>query len=410
VIDHVGNLSQLPRLQFDGVIHMTELTMNISKHIIDDSVKLHLKTIEMLNKHNKKHQHVFPFMNEKTKEQMSSMIRGYGYDKWIIINEYIKFKFIPNGHVSGSASIILEVKDGYDIKRLLFGGDTSCDRYMPYTKKLDLSDKNYKFTDIVLESTYGDNYVKPKSVDEMIEQLHDNIVETCIDKNGKYLLPVFSFARSTNVMLYLKKTFEKYPELKKIKIYAMSPLMCKIHREISLGEEFYDDEWRSEMDLFNWSQITMISEFKDVERIINKDESMIILASSGMSTHGVNNLVLPTILKSRKNKVSFTGFLADGTEGSLIINNKQKQIITYRDGIKETIIIRAKTDMFTGLSSHASGIEIIESLSTVEKKKVKNIIVQHGDDSQCLGFAKMLGKSFPNAKVTIPKLGQSIVL
>jgi len=392
---------------------MTELALKISEHLLSDSIKLHLKSVELMNKSKKKHQEVFPYMNLKTKDEILSRVQAYGYDRWIILNENIKFQFIGNGHVPSSSAIILEIRDGYEVRRIFISGDTSGgeNRPIPFTKKLSLLDKKWVFTDYILESTYGDNLIKPKTIDDMIEQLHENIQETCIEKRGKYLLPVFSFARSTNLILYLKKTFEKYPEFSKIPIYAMSPLLCKCHATIGESDEFYDDIWKDEMDLFKWENVSMISDFKDVEAILKKNEVCIILSSAGMGLNGFNSIVIPSIIQGRKNHVSFTGYLAEGTEGHLIINKKQKTVTNYIDGVKETVYIRAKTSNISGLSSHCSGQELVDIMNKIEKKRVRNIILQHGDKNQCDGFKKLLLTTFKSdVNIHIPRIGEKIKL
>jgi len=390
---------------------MTDLALKITEHLLEDSIKLHLKSIESLNKHRKNGNEIIPFMNLNTKDRVLSMVQAYGFERWIIINNNIKFQFISNGHVPSSSSIILEIRDEYEVRRIFISGDTSGARDIPFTKKLDLMRKRWVFTDYILESTYGGNYIKPKTIEDMVEQLHTNIQETCIEKKAKYLLPVFSFARSTNLLLYIKKTIEKYPEFKNIPIYAMSPLMCKCHQSIGESDEFYDDIWKDEMDLFKWNNVTMVSDFKYVESILKKSEPCIILSSAGMGTNGFNSVVIPAIISGKKNHVSFTGYLSEGTEGYKIINKQQKTITSYIDGEKKTINVKATTSNISGLSSHCSGKEMCDIISKLEKKKVKNIILQHGDFDQCDKFRKLLRREFDeHISIHIPRSGEKIKL
>ena len=403
-LDHTMNLCQLPRLNFNGKIYCTSLTLELMEHITLDGINIHEKTAEYLNKSQKSHSQIVPYMNMRTRDEMLSRVRGYGYDEWIIINDNIRFKFIGTGHISGASSIIIEIQDGYEKETIFISGDTSCGRDIPFTKKLDLLDKKYKFTILQLESTYADNYVPQKSEDEVVDELYKIIKNTCLNKGGVALIPAFSLARSTNLFYYIRKTYEKYPDLNEIRVFGISPLMNKCHNSIGVNEEFYDDKWKDEMDLFTWSKLTMITEYSDMIRIYNSKEPCVIVASSGMSTNGMNSFLLPKIIAVKKNSVSFTGYLAEGTEGYKIVNKQQKTISSMIDGKKYTAYVKANVSNISGLSSHASGIEIIKELRNIEKKKVKHIILVHGDKDRCESFKKLLKEEYDNVQIHIPDL------
>lgn len=408
-LDHCMNLCQVPNLGFDGIIYSTALTQEIMEHITLDGIKIHAKTAEYLSKQSKGQ--VYPYMDMRSRENMLEMVRGYDYERWVEINEHIRFKFISNGHVSGSASIVIEVRDGYDRECIFISGDTSCGREMPFTKALDLADKKYSFTIMQLESTYADNYVPQKSIDEIIDELYNIVNSTCHLRKGVSLIPAFSFARSTNLFSYLKRMYEQHPELNAYRIYGISPLMYKCHKSIGQNAEFYDEKWINEMDLFDWKQITMITEYTDVVKIVESGEPCVIVSSSGMGVNGMNGFILPKIVSGRKNSVSFTGYLAPGTEGYKLINKQQKTISSYIDGKKYTAHVRAELKNISGLSSHASGQEIIDEILKTEKKKVRNIILVHGDEERCNAFKCMLENVYDrHVGIHVPRIGQSIKL
>ena len=137
------------------------------------------------------------------------------------------------------------------------------------------------------------------------------------------------------------------------------------------------------------------------------------LASSGMGDMGVNAMLLPEILKGRKNTVVFCGYCAENTTGHKILVGKQKTITSNVDGVKEKVYIRSNVENLTGLSSHASGKEIIESLLTAEKKKLKHVIIVHGDEKgdRITGLRDMVDKAYKGAvAIHIPREGQKIKL
>lgn len=406
-LDHTMNLCQLSRLDFDGTIYTTDMTLKLMEHITLDGINIHNKNVEYLNKISKKG-HVYPYMDLRSRENMLSRVRAYGYEQWIQLEDGIRVKFIPNGHISGSASIVIEVQDGYEKESILYMSDTSVKRNIPFTKELDL--RGYKFNTAIIESTYGSVYIPERPEEQIIEDLYRIIKSTCLEKNGDVMIPSFALSRSTNIALYLKKVYEKYPELNEIPIYMASPLMVKCHKTISTGFEFYDDKWKDNEDLFSWDRINYISEYDDLMRVSRKQEACIWISSSGMADKGYNSFLTSHIVKRRNNTMVFVGYCADGTVGRKILDGKQKTLTSNIDGEKVTVYIRANIENLTGLSSHACGCEILDELSKSEKKKLRNIIIVHGDKDRANGLSEIAKRKFPNANIFIPKSNKWVKL
>jgi|GEM_PF-883111 len=407
-LDHIMNLCQVQRLDFDGNIYMTDMTLKLCEHITEDGIKIHDKTVEYLSKSVKKG-NITPYMNMRSRDYFLSRVRAYGYEKWIVINDNIKFKFMASGHISGSSMIYLEVQDGYEKQTILYTGDTSCNREIPFTMKPSI--KGMKINHLITESTYSHVHIEQRTEDVIVEDLHRLIKSTCIEKKGDLLIPSFAMARSTNLAYYLKKTYEKYPELNPIQIYMASPLMNKCHNTLGSDSDFYDEKWKDEMDLFEWGKISQLSEFKDVMAVSRRSEPKVWISSSGMADKGINSYLVSEIVKSRKNTIVFVGYCAEGTTGRKLIEGKQKTITSNIDGEKKTVAIRARVENLTGMSSHASGKEIVETLETAEKKKLKTVIAVHGDKDRTESMCELFQNKYKqNLNTYAPRIGQSIKL
>lgn len=406
-LDHIQNLCQVQRLDFDGIIYMTEPTLELAEHITLDGIKIHDKTVEYLSKISKRK--VIPYMNLRSREYFLNRVHAYGYNRWIQINENIKFKFLEAGHISGGSMILIEVHDGYEKETILYTGDTSCGRSVPFTAIPNI--EKLKINHVITESTYAHVNIPQRKEETIIEDLYRMIKSSCKDKGGKLLLPSFAMARSTNIAYYMKKTYDKYPELNDVPIYMASPLMNKCHKTISNYFSFYDDNWSEYKDLFSWKNISNLSEFKDVETISKRNEPQVWISSSGMADKGVNSYLVSEIVKSRKNTICFVGYCAEGTTGHKLINGNQKTITSSIDGEKKTVIIRAKVENLTGMSSHASGDEIVEMLRTAEQKKLKTVIAVHGDKDRTESMCELFQNKYKQKLNTYsPRIGQSIKL
>jgi metallo-beta-lactamase family protein len=409
-LDHVQNLCQLPVMDFNGKIYMTELTLKLMEHITLDGINIHMKTVEYLNKSNrKKGEKIYPYMDLRSRENMLSRVQSYGYEKWIQLEDGIKVKFKPNGHISGSSSVVIEVCDGYEKETILYMSDTSCKREIPFVSKIDI--KKDKYSIAIVESTYGHVHIPERTEDTMVEDLYRIIKSTCIEKNGDVLIPSFALSRSTNLAYFIKKAYAKYPELTSIPIYMASPLMNKCHKTIGENAEFYDQKWKDEMDLFSWRGITPITEYKELLRIIKNPQGSVYISSSGMLDAGYNTLLTSEIIKGRKNCVAMVGYCAEGTTGRKLLDGKQQTLTSNIDGEKVTVNIRAKIENLQGLSSHASGKEVVAELITAEKKKMKHVIIVHGDKERAEGLAALVDDAYSSkVSIHIPTEGKRIKL
>ena len=403
--DHIMNFCQLLRLGYQGNVYMTDLTLQLTEHITEDGIKIHEKPVEYLNKQKKIKRKIEPYMNERSRQYFLDSVKAYGFYKWVTLTDEIRFKFIPSGHISGASMIYIEVSNEYNTETILFTGDTSCDRDIPFTMKPNI--KNLPITHLITEATYGGQKIKQKTEEEVIDDLHNIIIKTCIDKKGDVLIPSFALSRSTNIAYYLKKLYENHQELNNIRIYMVSPLMKKCHNTIGLNEEFYDDFWKNEMDLFSWNRISFITEYNDILGLGNNKEPCIIISSSGMGDNGVNTFLLPEKIRHKNNSIVFVGYCAEGTIGRKILDREQKQVQWNIDGQKGKVNIKANIENLTGLSSHACSYEIINMIKTANINKLKNIIIVHGDKERCDLFKEELNK-FLKCNIYTPRIGQEI--
>lgn len=405
MIDHCMNLCQISRLGYDGNVYMTDLTLQLVEHITDDGIKIHEKTVEYLNKSKKAKGKIEPYMNLRSRQYFLDRTKAYGYEKWIRLDDNIRFKFIPSGHISGSAMVYIEVSNEYHSEYILYTGDTSANRSLPYTMKPNI--KNLPITHLITESTYGGQNIPQIKEDDVIDKLYGIIKKTCIEKKGDVLIASFAMARSTNLAYYLKKIYEKHLELNNIRIYMVSPLMKKCHRTIGKSQEFYDDIWKDEMDLFDWSRINHVTDYNSILDLGNNKEPHIIISSSGMGDRGVNSFLLPEKIRHKKNTVIFSGFCAEGTIGRKILEREQKTIQWNVDGQTGRVNIKANIENLVGLSSHACSHEIINMIKTANVNKLKNVVIVHGDKERCDLFKRELNNSF-KCNVYTPRIGQEI--
>lgn len=403
--DHIIKFNQLEKLGFTGTVYMTDLTLQLTEHITLDGLNIHDKTVEYLNKSKNK---VQPYMDKDSREYFLDRVKAYGYHEWIKLTPDIRFKFIEAGHISGASMIYIEISNEFTKEYILYTGDTSAFRDIPFTKKPNI--EKLPITCYITEATYGGQNIPQRKEKEVIEDLGRIITSTCKTKHGDVLIPSFAMARSTNLAYYLRKTYEKYPALSDIPIYMVSPLMKKCNETILKNPDFYDDKWKNEVDLLTWNKISYITEYKEVLSLGDNKEPCIIIASSGMGDNGVNTFLLPEKIRHKNNSIVFVGYCAENTIGYKILNKEQTTVPYNVDGVKGNVNINANIENLTGMSSHACGYEIIDMLLTANVNKLKNILLVHGDEERCELLAKDFKDKFNKVNIIIPKLGKSYKL
>lgn len=401
-LDHIGRVPMLDVFGFNGEILTTALTAEIMDVSLRDSANIIYKETELLNKRRKKNE-VIPLYVQRNVDLILNRVKGYSYNQEIKLSDKVTLEFKPNGHIAGSAFIYITYqKTEYETIRVLFTGDTSGFREKPFTMLPNI--KDLKIDILVTESTYGGVY-SPKS--DILKKIEDCIVDTCLNKNKTIMIPVFAISRCTEVLYYLKKIYEKNKLLEKIPIYFASKMGNQVHRLIGKPSnyEFYDDKWKNESDLFKWDKVEYIDSFDDVQSKLQNGRSKVVLSCSGMLGQGYSSYLGSIYLPTKGNNLLFCGYQAEGTEGRKVLDGNQKTITLGGKPVR----IRADIDFIEGMSGHAYMNELVEMLRTVNRRKVKKIVINHGNLDRGLLLKEELKKYF-DAEILIPKSGQIIKL
>lgn len=400
--DHLGNLCNLVRDGYKGDILCTAPTLRIMELSLYDSLFIQTRETEKYNKRNKKNK-LYPSFTNKTVSDTLDLVKGYDYNRKIVLTDNITVEFLPNGHLIGSSAILIEARDEYEVKRILFTGDTSGDKKIPFTKKLDI--EGLKINYLISEGTYGG---KPDEINTTEQQIEEYLMKTCFQRRGTIVIPVFSFGRSTTVLHYVKQVYDRCPEFNKIPVYLASPLANKSHRLYGEPDSFnfYDEKWKDYKDLWKWDKVNYIDSFDEVLRKLDNNKPKIILASSGMISGGFSNYLVSRFVADKRNSILLCGYQGNGCAGRVLLDGKQKEVNIDGKNVK----ICAKVEKLKGLSGHISGKKLCEIFNKTEKRKLRKIILTHGDENELYAFKDILSKTFDRTDVIIPNYKQIVKL
>jgi len=340
----------------------------------------------------------------------------------------ITAEFLPNGHILGSASVLVrDRKSPGHLKDIFFSGDIGKPIQSLSGGYSDFFSKYPKdpIHAMVLEST---NFEKaPVTFKEKEESLM-TYIEKIWSGGGNVLLPVLSLHRSQEIMEMLHN-FQKEGKIPdECSIFIDAPLAMKlteVYREFGPecflprygnNDEFYKTEQES-LARFDLKNLTVISSHEasvvNDFNMANYQGKAIIVASGGMFGFGrVMNYKNGNFCRNPKNGVIFTCFQVDGTDGSRIlyseINKEAKKDKTSHD--KKGRLIGAQVFKAEGFTSHASGEELFDFISRFNLNELRLVDIGHGRNSSRQKMAEEFKLRGYVADVITPNIGEKVEL
>jgi len=387
-IDHSGLLPLLVKQGYKGPIYCTGATALLCSIMFPDAGHIQEMEVEWENRKRQRagKPAIEPLYTVEDAKKATKNLRPTEYGETVTALDGIKASFVDAGHLLGSASIELYIKEGEHQKKLVFSGDIG-NKDKPIIK-----DPSYiNEADIVfMESTYGDR-LHEKGVDTRI-QLRDLLIRA-LARGGNIVIPSFAVGRTQEVLYDISVLLDEgsVPGLEKVPVYIDSPLgiaATEIFEASSRG--YYDEEamaYRSEGVQFFSFKTLVIAETAEQSKEINFDpRQKIIISSSGMCDAGRIKHHLKHNLWRQDATVLFVGYQAVGTLGrSIVDGNKHVKIFG------EEIQVKATVEKIEGFSGHADQAGLLEWIGHFPTT-VERVFVMHGEETVAAIFANELMK------------------
>ena len=136
-IDHCGRIPKLVKDGFRGTIHCTHATRSLCSIMLLDSAKIQVRDAEYFNKRQlrkKKRKRKAlrePLYDGDDVRESMELYQSYSYDQWFKVHPDVEVLFRDMGHILGSASVTLKIKEKGKITHVGFTGDIGrpTDRY-----------------------------------------------------------------------------------------------------------------------------------------------------------------------------------------------------------------------------------------------------------------------------------------
>ena len=385
-IDHSGKLPVLYAEGFRGNIYTTYATVDLCEIMLRDSAHIQMFEAEWRNRKGQRSgkEPVQPLYDMNDAQGAISHLVGCPYQQILELADGIQVRFVDAGHLLGSASIELWLKEDDVERKIVFSGDIG-NKNQPLIKDPTyLQSADY----VVMESTYGDRSHGPRvSYEEELAK----VIQRTFDRGGNVVIPSFAVGRTQEMLYFIRQIKEQglVHGHDGFTVYVDSPLANEATTIFSENAyTCYDEE---AMDLLNKGINPLsfpglkTSVTTDDSRAINFDEDCkVIISASGMCDAGRIKHHLKHNLWDPRNTILFVGYQAIGTPGRALLEGATEMKL-----FGETVQVAAEISRMPGISGHADVNGLLNWARAFETKP-KHVFVTHGDDTVTEVFAQRL--------------------
>lgn len=402
-IDHCGNLPRLYAQGFRGPVFTTDATADIAELMLLDSARVQVEDARYLaRKLRPGHPPVEPLYDEEDVRGLVRRFEPLPFREAHDVGNGVEIRFLPAGHILGSAITELKIRDGGDVRKIVFTGDLGR-RGMPLLvdpEPVDGADL------LITESTYGDS-VHPPPQDTQSELLR--IIQAAVTKQGKVVVPAFSLGRTQQIVYYLNRLFHD-GRLPRVPIFVDSPLSTKLTRIFKRYDEELDDDVqtlrKTDDDVFGFGSLTYVESQQDSMALNDRKGPCVIISASGMCEGGRVVHHIKHVAGDARHTICLMGYQAPHTLGWQIARRQPYVRIFDRE-----LPLRAHVEQLGGLSAHADATDFrwwFEA-STSGGHSFRRACLVHGEAGPARALAEML-RDYTDEEPLIPGFAQTITL
>jgi metallo-beta-lactamase family protein len=251
-----------------------------------------------------------------------------------------------------------------------------------------------------MEATYGNRLHSAKP--EAGLELRRLVTET-LTRGGKVIIPAFAVGRTQQIVYELNQCIAE-GQCITVPIFVDSPLSTNATEVYRLHPECFNEEiykfLREKSNPFAMTNLTYIRDAAHSRKLNEIEGPAIIISASGMAEAGRIRHHLKNHIGRPENLVLFIGYCAEHTLGAQILSGKTPVSI-----FGEPYAVRARVASIDAFSGHADKNELTRYVQALTGE-IKKIAVIHGEEEQCLAWAKQLRELKPKAEVLVPEYQQ----
>ncbi|WES65717.1 MBL fold metallo-hydrolase [Microbacter sp. GSS18] len=385
-LDHTGYLPALVKNGYEGKIHATLGTAELSGLILPDSGYLMEEEASFHRKRgSSKHADPQPLYTRDDAEAAVGRFDPHGFDETIDLDG-VRVTFVPAGHILGAAQLQIEAEG----RRLHFTGDLgrADDPLMQAPRPLEETDV------LVCESTYGD---RDHSHDDPAEELAAVIHRICTH-GGVVIIPAFAVGRAESLLLQLSRlrAADRIPD---VPVFLNSPMAVNA---AEIYERHRDEHRIGDEDFRRMYALPTLVRTVDESKLLNlRGGPMIIISASGMLEGGRVLHHLMAYGEDRHNAIILTGFQAGGTRGAAL--QRGERVLRM---FGQNVPIRAEVHDIGSLSAHADRRQILAWMQTAPQAPGR-VYLTHGEPAAADALRQQVSWQL-GWDANVPTLGETV--
>jgi metallo-beta-lactamase family protein len=313
------------------------------------------------------------------------------------IDNNIKVRFTSTGHMLGAGVANIEINENGKITKIAYTGDIG----RPVDQILSAPQPFPQADILITESTYGDRL--HDDVKNAEDELLNILVDTCVRKQGKLIIPAFSVGRTQEIVFSLNNFFNA-GRLPKVDVFVDSPLAVNATTVFRMHPECFNknfaDVLEKDPDPFGFDNLYYINKVEDSKKLNDHKNPCVIISASGMMEAGRIKHHLANNISDPKNTILIVGYCAPTTLGARI-GRGDKQVSIFGTVYN----VKAEVKKLESFSGHGDYKELISFISCQDKKSLSKIFIVHGEyETQKKYVATLTTEGFMN--IEIPAKGQ----
>jgi metallo-beta-lactamase family protein len=398
-IDHSGLLPRLHKEGFRGAVLCTHATRDLCAAMLADSAHIQEKDAEWVNRRERRRgpDKIEPLYRREDVDALMERFVGVDYGVAFSPLPGLEVEYRDAGHILGSASIALTVREGGRTVKLGFTGDVGRAGGPILRDPQPMPDCDV----LICESTYGGKTHEPQ------ERAKDRLAQVVADtarRGGKVIIPAFAVGRTQEIVFRLDELANegRFPP---IHVFVDSPLAVNVTEIFRAHPECYGDDLRDYMETdpnpFGFARLTYVRDVGESKKLNASRLPMVIISASGMCEAGRILHHLRNNVEDPRNTVMIVGYCAPHTLGRRIVERHPEVKI-----FGEPYRLRAQVEVMNAYSAHADEPELVRFVGHMDADRLRRIFLVHGDPPRQEALALALTAA-GYAPPLVPERGES---
>ena len=393
-IDHCGLIPKFVKEGFKGKIFATPATKDLAAILMEDSAGIQENDLKFVNKRRAAEglPYFLPLYTTEDAVKAVEYFEKVDYDQWFTIDENVQVLYKDAGHIIGSATVHLKVKEDGKETRITFSGDVGRYRDVILKSPAEFPQADY----IIMESTYGNSL--HQHVSDTTDLLLEWIIKTCIQKKGKLIIPAFSVGRTQEILFALNhlETENRLPDLTYI---VDSPLSKEATLVIESYPQYFNKTIQklieTDRDPFNFKGLRFIKTVEESKMLNYSKDPLVIISASGMAEAGRVKHHISNNIENSRNTILLTGYCEPNSLGGrLKLHPKEVNIF----GAPHEV--HAEIAEIRSMSAHGDYNDLSQWLACQDPKQVKKLFLVHGEYDVQMDFQqRLINKGFADVEI-----------